>query len=68
MSNLQAFNSCNQETGKVAAIERDITAAKALDSPGTPTIVVNGQMLRFVPDSFQIEALLKRAKQDRTGS
>lgn len=56
-----AFATCSRETGSIASIERDTKAALGLKGRGTPTIIVNGEMLGGVPDSLQLDQIVRQA-------
>jgi protein-disulfide isomerase len=55
------FTTCLYSREPVAAIERDIRAAEALGITGTPLIMINGRLIRGVPDSAELEGLIHRA-------
>lgn len=61
ISNLERFDACLSKPGQVAVIDSDAAFAKTLDSPGTPTLVINGILLGSVPDSAQLVELVKTA-------
>jgi protein-disulfide isomerase len=43
-----------------------IGLAHRLGGIGTPTLVVNGQLLRYVPDSAGLFAILKQARKEKS--
>jgi len=64
-----SFAPCISQPGAVPSIERDIAAAKALNISGTPTITVNGWLLRETADSAAVSRVidqeLRKDAQDR---
>ena len=62
---LPSFERCIEETGSVAAIERDIAEARRIGGRGTPTLVINGMLMRApYSDGMlarQIQAALEEA-------
>ncbi len=61
VADLRQFVACGSTNDKVPSVERDMKAALALRSHGTPTIIINGEMLNGVPDSIQLDALIRKA-------
>lgn len=67
--NMDEFNSCFESNKYQDAIQEDITSGRQLGVTGTPSVVINGQLLvtQFVP-SFQdiqqqVEAILAQSNQ-----
>lgn len=56
-----AFNLCNSQQGTVPEIESDIIAAKNVGANGTPTILVNGLLIRGAPDSLSLFKVIDEA-------
>ncbi len=63
--NRDAFNDCAASEDSVMSITRGMALANRLGGSGTPTLVVNGDLLRYVPDSKGLVALLAHAKRER---
>ena len=61
MPDLERFESCLDDLGPVASIERDIAAAGELEAHGTPTILVNDLLLGSFADSLTLTALIEAA-------
>lgn len=61
VTDLVAFDRCNANPAPVTAIADDIAAALSLGGGGTPTILVNGLMLGGVPDSAELDDLIRDA-------
>ncbi len=61
VSDIPAFDSCNQVPGPLASIENDKKLAERLGVSGTPTLIINGEMYSTVPDSARIEAIFSQA-------
>ncbi len=57
---LEAFATCDRDTARVPAIDSDAAAAVRLKSIGTPTILIDGRLLNFVPDSGELEDLITK--------
>lgn len=55
------FTECFGSSEPVAAIERDIATAQNINGIGTPTIVINGRVLKHVPDSAGFDTLVRDA-------
>ena len=55
---LKAFATCAGDSSVVPAIEADILAAQEIGGHGTPTVAINGQLLRAVPDSLGLDRLV----------
>ena len=58
---LKRFTACGSLSNKIADVERDTKAALALKGRGTPTVIINGEMLTGVPDSTQLDDLIRKA-------
>jgi protein-disulfide isomerase len=55
------FHRCVAETDSVPAISRDMSAGKVIEVPGTPAVLLNGQLSSQGPPPIDsIEAVLKR--------
>jgi protein-disulfide isomerase len=54
----QAFDLCLWSDAPVAAIERDVEAARQLGAIGTPTIIMNGTLFRW-PDRSLIDSVAR---------
>lgn len=63
-----AFSRCVEETGPVAAIERDIQVVRDLGGTGTPTVLVNGWLLRGGVDAILLDSIAKQFLLPRSGS
>jgi protein-disulfide isomerase len=61
-----AFDACAAETDSLDRVSADIERAIRLGGTGTPTLIVNGQLLRYVPDSAGLFAILKQARKERS--
>lgn len=61
---LTTFEECLAAQGDVPRIERDIRAARALNSFGTPTIIVNGTLLGSPPTASELQAFLDAVRGD----
>lgn len=61
LPNMTAFDACMQDTARVARIEADVLAAQEVGGSGTPTIVINGTLLRGIPDSITLDAMIHDA-------
>jgi protein-disulfide isomerase len=59
---LVAFDRCASASQRVPAIERDIATAQRLGSRGTPTLIVNGSLLEYLPTAEQLEDVLRNAR------
>jgi protein-disulfide isomerase len=56
------FSRCVAKSDSVPAISRDLRAARAIEVPGTPAILLNGQLSSQGPPSMDsIEAVLRRS-------
>lgn len=62
---IPAFNACNAKTERVAAIERDIAAARELNAHGTPTIIVNDREFPFNPSTDELVSLIQEELRKR---
>lgn len=58
VSDVAAFGACIAREEPVGQIESDIAAVRALGGRGTPTLVVNGQVLSGTPSAAQLENLI----------
>lgn len=56
---MPAFDVCIAETEPVGVIELDIAAAEQIKAPGTPTVVINGVLLGYVPSLEQLRSLVR---------
>lgn len=61
VKNLSGFTACTKSTAPLPVVVEDIAASKALGIRGTPTFIVNGEMLVGVPDTLVLERLIKTA-------
>lgn len=55
------FRLCRHEISPVPRITQDTDAARQAGGRGTPTIIINGRLLWWVPDSVGLSALVKKA-------
>jgi protein-disulfide isomerase len=58
---MEAFNACFESNAQQAEINEDIAQARILSLPGTPSILLNGQLMSdtsFATLQQQIEAIL----------
>lgn len=53
---------CLSDTTRIPAVEADIRLAQAIGGRGTPTLVINGRLVRGVPDSARLERLIQDAE------
>ncbi|MEO5799695.1 MAG: thioredoxin domain-containing protein [Gemmatimonadales bacterium] len=53
-----AFASCVTSTQRMAAVATDTALLKGLDAIGTPTLILNGRVLRGVPNRAQLDSLI----------
>ena len=58
---LPRFAACGLTNDKIPEVERDTKTALALKGRGTPTIIIDGEMLAGVPDSAQLDDLIRKA-------
>jgi protein-disulfide isomerase len=65
LKDLAAFDACTNSNAPVAAIEADITEVRRLGATGTPTLVINGLLVR-APYSGAILASHIQSALDRT--
>lgn len=61
VGDLEAFEDCVHDTSPMPAVDRDTLAVMRLGGQGTPTVVVNGLLLRRVPDSTLLVQLIEQA-------
>lgn len=61
VADISAFVECFKKGGKVPAIEADIAAAVAVGATGTPAVIVDGQLLGFMPDSAESDRMIVSA-------
>jgi protein-disulfide isomerase len=61
VQDLALFRACFEEEGPVPAIEGDIAAALEVGGYGTPTIVVNGLLIRSNVDSLSLFKMVNEA-------
>lgn len=63
-----AFDACFGADGKVAAVERDVEAARSVGGMGTPTVLVNGWLLRGAVSVERLDSLARRSLPSRGSS
>ena len=56
------FSGCAVATDSVSVINRHMELARRLGGIGTPTLIMNGQILRYVPDSAGLAAIFEQAR------
>lgn len=56
-----AFRLCLRDEHPAPLIERDVRAAREIGGRGTPTVVINGLLMRVMPDSAMLRSLLSDA-------
>jgi hypothetical protein len=56
-----AFRRCISDADPLPAVEADIDLARSIGGKGTPTLVINGKLLRVMPDSALLAVLLTEA-------
>lgn len=54
---------CLSDTTRIPAVEADIDLVQAIGGKGTPTIIINGRLVRGTPDSARLENLIMNAEQ-----
>jgi protein-disulfide isomerase len=59
---LTAFDACTAARDSLDTVNRDMELALRLGGTGTPTLIMNGQFLRYVPDSAGLVAILEQAR------
>ncbi len=59
---LGLFEECVGRTDPVPAIEADLSVAKGLDLPGTPTVIVNGVLWAVMPTRDELEDVVMRVR------
>lgn len=59
---LSQFDRCAAARDTIPSVNHDIELATRLGGNGTPTLIVNGQILRAVPDSLGLRAIFEQAK------
>lgn len=57
----ESFVRCNSAVGKVPRIETDAALAEQIGGTGTPTVIVEGMILGFVPDSQTMDSVIQAA-------
>jgi protein-disulfide isomerase len=66
VADLDAFDRCAKSTARVSAIEADLAEVRRIGGQGTPTLVVNGMLIRppYSPAALSghIQAALTRAR------
>jgi protein-disulfide isomerase len=65
VGDVAAFDACAASTDSLDRVSADIERALRLGGTGTPTLIVNGQLLRYVPDSAGLFAILKQAREEK---
>ena len=63
LADLASFETCLSRTDSLPEISEDIATVKRLGGRGTPTVIVNGQLLNGVPDSAGLAAIVRRIRQ-----
>jgi protein-disulfide isomerase len=66
VGDVSAFAECAAATDSLERVNADIARAIRLGGRGTPTLIINGQLLRYVPDSAGLVALLNQARKARS--
>lgn len=56
-----AFHRCLDEPGVADVVAQDVRAAAELRAQGTPTVLVNEQLVRMAPDSALLDSLIANA-------
>lgn len=56
---IEQFEQCTSLAQPVQSIEADIRAAKQAGGTGTPTVLINGGLLGAVPDSAQLDSIVR---------
>jgi len=64
VADVEEFAACAAAKDSLDRVNADIERALRLGATGTPTLIVNGQLLRYVPDSAGLFAILKRARKE----
>lgn len=59
-----AFKSCFSDSVGVNRIDQDVAAAKRLGGRGTPTILLNNRRLEFVPDSAELDGMIREIRKN----
>jgi len=58
IANLQAFERCTRDSLHADRVDRDIAAGNRLGLTGTPTLLINGQMLRGAPSQSVLDSMV----------
>ena len=61
-----SFDACAAATDSLDRVNSDMERARRLGATGTPTLIINGQLLRYVPDSAGLFAILKQARKEKS--
>lgn len=61
IDDLAEFDACVADALPDSEIEADVGAALLVGARGTPAVIINGQLLEFVPDSAGLLAMFKSA-------
>lgn len=56
-----AFGRCSSSTAPVSRVDQGMVLAEQVGGSGTPTLVINGRLLRYIPDSSGLAAMLEEA-------
>jgi protein-disulfide isomerase len=56
---LVAFDACMSSTQMDSVLQADLGLALRLGARGTPAVVIDGELLRFVPDSAGLAAIFR---------
>lgn len=59
---VSAFEECAAATDSLERVNADVACAIRLGGRGTSTLIINGQLLRYVRDSAGLVALLNQAR------
>lgn len=65
VGDVPAFDACSAASDSLESVSAGIARALQLGGTGTPTLVVNGQLLRYVPDSAGLAAILRQARKEK---
>lgn len=66
IGDVPAFDACAAASDSLETVSAGIARALQLGGIGTPTLVVNGQLLRYVPDSAGLVAILRQARKEKS--
>ena len=64
LSDPAEFEACVSRSDSLAVISEDIATVRRLGGRGTPTVIVNGQLLNGVPDSAGLAAIVRRLRRE----